>query len=98
MARNSRFTVPGSAAIQCPFWRSLLLQNRRHPGVCDALSTNTRSQPSSSTRGRPSLWRSRVTKDGQSLFSPIRAASLSTAFLNGTGRSLSIWRGFYTVP
>jgi hypothetical protein len=46
-------------------------------------------------RGRPSLWRSRVMKDGQSWFSPTPAVSLSTRFLTGTGSSRSIWPDFY---
>ena len=54
-ARNSRFTAPGSAATTCPFWSWLLRRNNRCPRVCDALSTNTRSQPNLSQRGRPSL-------------------------------------------
>ena len=46
----------------------------------------------------PSLWRSCVTKDGQFLFSPTRAVSLSIVFLSGTGSSLSIWPVFYALP
>jgi hypothetical protein len=62
------------------------------------LEHNTRSQPNLSPRGQPSLWRSRVTKDGQSLFSPTPAVSLSTTFWNNTGSSLSIRRVFYALP
>jgi hypothetical protein len=40
-------------------------------------------------RGRPSPWLLRVTKDGQSWFSPTRAGSLSKALLSGTGSSLN---------
>ena len=37
--------------------------------------------------------------DGRTiLFSPTRAVSLSTAFWNWTGNSLSIWRVFYPLP
>ena len=96
MARNSRSTAPGSAATHRRSWWSLRPPNNRRPGVCNASSTNTRSQPSLSPRGRPNLWRSHGTKGGQSLFSPTRAVSLSTAFLSGS--SLSIWRVFYALP
>jgi hypothetical protein len=57
-----------SAAIKNLFSWQLPPQNNRCPRVCDDLSTNTRSQPNLSPRGRLSLWRSRVTKDGQSWF------------------------------
>src|SRR5271166_2220720 len=39
-----------------------------------------------------------VTTDGQCLFSPTRAVSLSTAFLSGPVSSLSIWCIFYALP
>ena len=82
----------------CRFWSSLRRRNNRCPRVCDAWSTNTRSQPNLSLRGRPGLWRSRVRRDGQSSFSPILAVSLSTAFLSGIKEHRSIWRVFWALP
>ena len=50
-ARSSRFAVRGSVATRCPFSSSRLPLNIRYPRVCDASSTNIRSEPNSSRHG-----------------------------------------------
>src|ERR1700736_4179976 len=61
-ARTLPFTAAESTTSPRQFWRSLSLQNSRRLKVLGGSTTNTRSQPNSIPRGRPSLCPLLVTK------------------------------------
>src|ERR1700691_332376 len=88
--RTSHYIVVDSTATYRRVWRSHLPQNSRHPSLSGGSSTNTHSQPNSIPHGRPSLWRSLVTKDEQSSYCMTRAVNRWMGFLKETRGNLSI--------
>jgi hypothetical protein len=67
-ARTSPFTAADRTATHRRFWQWHPPQNKLRLRVSGDLNTNTRSQPNSIPRGQPGLWRSLVTRGGQSSY------------------------------